>query len=236
MMTNKNLNNIIKRLNASTLQKGYILTPISLDVDLLEAWLPIPKIKDKYMHYTEPLRFYCVKFEGQYTSIVMDAVGDLHWFTTKQYRNQGILKKALRNVILPFIFIDRDEQSISIDRGYLGKADFEASEKLALGLDFQPIGMNRSGAQLYELKSSDFHQNWQFECYAPGLPVAHLEELQLQMQFYFRMIKMVRTEIYSKYGAVSIIDKLDKIDMLKRSTLDKFEDLKFEASKAITNT
>ena len=62
---------------------------------------------------------------------VEDRTNDLHWFLLSAYRRRGRMKQALESTILPHLFLDRNEQRITIQKTAIGQKNFVASENLS---------------------------------------------------------------------------------------------------------
>ena len=82
---------------------------------------------------------------------------DLHWVMLPEYRKMGYLTKAMKEYILPHILREREVQQITIDGGWIGKENFNASSKVALALGFKEF-FHSDHISYYELKEEDLIQ------------------------------------------------------------------------------
>ena len=137
-MTSDSLQSLIEKLNKNDTSSSLIYCrPISSNVDFAKIWLDKPKLTDSVTSYDGPDIFYLIKNnENIFVAIVFDMKRDLHWFVHPDFRGKGHLTKAMKNTILPHLFLTRDEQRITIKGLEIGLANFEASEKVALNLGF----------------------------------------------------------------------------------------------------
>lgn len=137
-MTDKSLNNLINVLNKGQRKEHVFIRQLSDSVDLIKVFMDNPKMTDKKRFQDLiPDTFYCIKNDKQYVGIVYDMSSDLHWYMKKEYRGNGYLTKALKEIILPFILRDKDEQRITISRYEIGDENFKASEKVAISSGFK---------------------------------------------------------------------------------------------------
>jgi hypothetical protein len=54
---------------------------------------------------------------------------DFHWLVLKDHQGNGHLTNALKETILPYLFQDRDEQRVTIDKYHTGSSYYISSEK-----------------------------------------------------------------------------------------------------------
>ena len=78
-----------------------------------------------YTGFFGPEKLYLIKdVEGRYVGLVEDrGSSDLHWYTLPGYRRKGYLSTALREVILPHLFLNRSEKMITISHKVGDEAD-----------------------------------------------------------------------------------------------------------------
>jgi len=110
-MTDKSLNKLINTLNKGQRKEHIFIRKLDDKVDLVKVFNNNPKLNDRINYYDIiPDTFYCIRENNQYIGIVYDMSNDLHWYIKKEHRGNGFLSKALKEIILPFIFRNRDEQ------------------------------------------------------------------------------------------------------------------------------
>lgn len=132
-MTDKNLQEILDDVNkgeSASIHKRQL----KKNVDIAKVWLEKAKNGVQF----DPLSCFLIKNDdGLFVGIVYDMIYDLHWYILPDYRKKGILTKAMREIILPFLSQSREKQMISIDSSQLMDSNYEASLKVAQALGFQ---------------------------------------------------------------------------------------------------
>src|SRR5690606_7632934 len=102
--------------------------------------------------------FFIKNNKGKYVGAVYDAFNDLHWYILEKERKKGHLTKALKEIIIPYIFLcedfSREFQKISIAGGW-GDKDYENSRKVAENVGFKAINKYETE---FILNKEDF--NW----------------------------------------------------------------------------
>ena len=220
-MTSDSLQSLIEKLNKNDTSSSLIYCrPISSNVDFAKIWLDKPKLTDSVTSYDGPDIFYLIKNnENIFVAIVFDMIRDLHWFVHPDFRGNGHLTEAMKNTILPHLFLTRDEQRITIKELEIGAANFEASEKVALNLGF--------------VKSTDgeyFLSNDMFvtENYiiVEDVPISsdRIDELKKHINFLSRSLWTIQTEIEMKFGETDYSDELKDLVYQIRNHTWKLED------------
>lgn len=131
-MTVEKLHNLIFQANQNCGPDEIFARPIHPFVDLAiiycsGSYSTGTEIINGYFIYTQP---------GEVGGIVVDHGSDLHIYMLHKYRGQGIMKRALRDVILPHLGTLRNEQFVSVTEG-------ESSEYT--GKIFESIGFHQVG-------------------------------------------------------------------------------------------
>jgi hypothetical protein len=146
-MTAKSITTIINGLNKNPNYRNCIKYSISNTVDLAHIWIENSICKHS------PKTFFLIKNDHEYVGAVVDMGTDLHWVVLPKYRKKGHLTKALKEAILPYIFIhlERENQTISIKGSEIGKKNFQHSLNTALQVGFSKVDNNN-----YILEEDDF--------------------------------------------------------------------------------
>ena len=231
-MTSDSLQSLIEKLNKNDTSSSLIYCrPISSNVDFAKIWLDKPKLTDSVTSYDGPDIFYLIKNnENIFVAIVFDMIRDLHWFVHPDFRGNGHLTEAMKNTILPHLFLTRDEQRITIKELEIGAANFEASEKVALNLGF--------------VKSTDgeyFLSNDMFvtENYVIGenVPLSsdRIDELKKYINFLSRSLWTIQTEIEMKFGETDYSDELKDLVYQIRNHTWKLEDFYWNNNESKDN-
>ena len=231
-MTSDSLQSLIEKLNKNDTSSSLIYCrPISSNVDFAKIWLDKPKLTDSVTSYDGPDIFYLIKNnENIFVAIVFDMIRDLHWFVHPDFRGNGHLTEAMKNTILPHLFLTRDEQRITIKELEIGAANFEASEKVALNLGF--------------VKSTDgeyFLSNDMFvtENYiiVEDVPISsdRIDELKKYINFLSRSLWTIQTEIEMKFGETDYSDELKDLVYQIRNHTWKLEDFYWNNNESKDN-
>lgn len=134
-MTNESLSRLLDRANGAEGPEIIIQRPLTKSVSWARVWLamPRPDESDSMQHGNKA---YLIRNGQQYVGIVLDhGFADLHVFVPPPHRGQHYLSNALRDVILPHLLQDRQEQRITISRNF-GQETFQAAERAALAAGF----------------------------------------------------------------------------------------------------
>lgn len=131
-MTDKNIQKIIDYYNNPTPGIFISSQPISASVRFAQVW---DDEDFHHLHTNSPYRFYLLlNTENKAVGAVLDMTQDLHWYIQPEYRKQGFLTRALKEVILLHLSRVRSSQRISINRDEIGEENFNASLAVARGL------------------------------------------------------------------------------------------------------
>ena len=231
-MTSDSLQSLIEKLNKNDTSSSLIYCrPISSNVDFAKIWLDKPKLTDSVTSYDGPDIFYLIKNnENIFVAIVFDMIRDLHWFVHPDFRGKGHLTEAMKNTILPHLFLTRDEQRITIKELEIGLANFEASEKVALNLGFV-----KSTDGEYFISSDMFVT----ENYIIGENVSlssdRIDELKKYINFLSRSLWTIQTEIEMKFGETDYSDELKDLVYQIRNHTWKLEDFYWNNNESKDN-
>lgn len=220
-MTSDFLQSLIEKLNKNDTSSSLIYCkPLSSNVDFAKIWLDKPKLTDSVTSSDGPDIFYLIKNnENIFVAIVFDMIRDLHWFVHPGFRGNGHLTEAMKNTIIPHLFLTKDEQRITIKEIEIGTDNFEASEKVALNLGFV-----KSADGEYLLSN----ENFVTENYNVGedIPISSdkIDELKKHINFLGRSLWTIQTEIEMKFGETDYSDELKDLVYQIRNHTWKLED------------
>lgn len=224
-MTNISLQSLIENLNKNDESESLIYRKsLSTTVDLAKVWVNRPKPTDSITSSDGPDTFYFIKNnENSYVAAVYDMVKDLHWFVLPEHRGKGHLTNAMKNTILLHLFLNREEQRITID------ADFNASEKVALNL-----GFSKSADNEYFLSKKEYTTNNMDSPKGVGFSEERIKELKKQINYLGRSLWAIQTEIEMKLGITDYSEDLADLVHEIRSHTWKLEDAWWQ-SKDVNN-
>ncbi|TSE06972.1 GNAT family protein [Aquimarina algiphila] len=156
-MTEKEIKKYIDRLNNKKVQESIFIRPINETIVIGKVWCEQPKENDSISN-SSSYRFFFIKNNlGVYVSAVLDMNSDLHWYVIPEERKKGLLTKALKETILPYIFYEREEQRITV-KLEIGEKNYANSKNVALKLGFNSLNETQTE---FLLKKSEF--DWSFE-------------------------------------------------------------------------
>ncbi|WP_184545355.1 hypothetical protein [Mucilaginibacter sp. FT3.2] len=140
----KQIYELLERANSSKQDEFFFIRPLQANVDIALLWLPIDFDVKDMPDFFGPITVYLIKNnDKQYIGLVEDrGRSDLHWYTLPRYRGKGYLSNALREIILPHLFLNRGEQNITISYKSFDGAEPVASALLARTIGFQFIDKN----------------------------------------------------------------------------------------------
>ena len=191
-MTAKSITTIINGLNKNPNYKNCIKHSISNTVDLAHIW-----IRDSiYKH--NPQTFFLIKNDHEYVGAVLDMKTDLHWVVLPKHRKKGHLTKALKEAILPYIFIqlERENQTISIKESEIGQKNYLNSLNTALQVGFKTIDKDN-----YILEEANFDfSNEKLDIKYNGLKDNELADISKELKAIARKVSVINSKIELSLG------------------------------------
>lgn len=215
-MTNKALQSLLERLNQNETSSSLIyLRPLNANVYFAKIWIDKPQLTDSIKNSDGPSNFYLVKNnENLFVAIVFDMQRDLHWFVLSDYRGMGYLTTAMRDSIIPHLFLSRDEQRITIRENEIGKENFIASKKVAKSLGFTAFEDGE-----YFLSSSPNTIRHYNEGVDTQFTLQRISELKKQINYLGRSLWAIQTEVEMNLGNTDYSDELkDLVDQIRSHT------------------
>lgn len=206
-------------LNNKKGQESIFVRPISETVEIGKVWCELPKENDSVSN-SSSYRFFFIKNNmGIYVSAVLDMNSDLHWYVIPAERKKGLLTKALKETILPYVFYEREEQRISV-KLEIGEENYRNSKSVALNLGFSPTNDEQTE---FLLKKSEF--DWSFENINEQNSRIGNERIQIlrkRVNYASKIIRKVSDELLMAYA-----DDSDLLEMEReiKSFTWKIEDL-----------
>ncbi|NEV93449.1 hypothetical protein G3567_04700 [Psychroflexus sp. YR1-1] len=159
-MTDDTIKGFIDQLNKEESTESIFTRQISENVDIAKVWEEQTTESDQIAMYTGSYSFFFIKNQSnEYVGAILDMIRDLHWYIIPKFRKQGYLSKALKETVLPYLFIEgRDTQRVTINKKDIGETNYQNSKNVALGLGFKSINTEETE---FELQESDY--NWDNE-------------------------------------------------------------------------
>ncbi|EFK33164.1 MULTISPECIES: hypothetical protein [Chryseobacterium group] len=220
-MTNKALQKLIDDLNnkGKRTKSVIYLRPLSPNVDFAKVWINKPKITDNITSSDGFKKFYFIKNETKtYVAVVLDMYSDLHWYVVPEHRKNGHLTNSMKDVVLFHLFINRDEQTITITENQIGKSFADASKKVALELGFIQTDDNE-----YVLAGDDYVCSESNFVLNSKMSEDRMVELRNEINYLGRSLWKIQTEIEMNLGLSDYCEELKQtVDTLRSNSL-KFE-------------
>jgi len=216
---------LIERLNKNDISSSLIYSRVlSSNVDIAKIWLDKPKILDSVTNGDGPDTFYLIKnSDNIFVAVVFDMIRDLHWFVHPDFRGNGYLTHALKSIIIPHLFLSRDEQRITIKEIEIGEINFAASEKVALKSGFKSHG----GGEYLLIKNNSIS-----ESYTTGenssMSYERVDVLKRHINYLSRSLWAIQTELEMKFGESEYTNKLKDLKTQIRNHTWKLEDFYWE--------
>lgn len=191
-MTAKSIIAIINILNRNPNYKNCIKHSISNTVELAHIWI------ENSRHNHRPQTFFLIKEGNEYVGAVVDMITDLHWVVLPKHRKKGHLSKALKEAILPYIFIhfERENQTISIKLSEIGQKNYLNSLSTALKVGFSIVDKDN-----YILEEADFdYSNEKLDITYKGLADEEIEGICTELKAIARKVSVINSNIELSLG------------------------------------
>jgi hypothetical protein len=198
-MTEKTIAKFIKKLNQNINQETIFIQPISDNIDFAIAWDNFPKITDSIIGNEYPYSFYFIKNEGNYIGAVLDMGSDLHWYINGKSRGNGYLTKALKEVVLPHLFLKKSKQRITISKTAIGPKNAKASERLALEIGFKMIKETPEGKVEYLLLRRNFKTKFSNPKIKSQMSLERLKLLKKRINYASKILWLIKNEFEMKF-------------------------------------
>lgn len=193
-MTDQEIHKYIDLLNDGNSKESIFLRPLGEHVDLARVWSELPKPDDDVNVSFFSYRFFFVRNESnEYVGGILDMKQDLHWYVVPKHRKQGHLTMALQQVVIPYLFDDRDSQKITIQRGTIGQVNYENSVGVAQHLGFVQCIPE---PETYVLTKTKF--NWDNVKISESdnpLEKERMEELKRRAHYAYKMLYKINDEL-----------------------------------------
>ncbi len=223
-MTDKNIIQLINKLNRNPNFKDCIKVGIGKNVDLAHLW-DNETFSDCHIPYT----YFLIKEEEKYVGAVLDMTYDLHWLILPEYQKKGYLSNALKHIILPYIFeeMPRSEQKISIKQNEIGEQNYQNSLKVALSVGFKQIDDENLVIDYNSVNEEDCQLDYQNK----GLTDDELEVINKEIIAISKRLYQINSTIEFAFGtqieeyvSPPLTERVNSITFLK----PVFRDMKYD--------
>lgn len=222
-MTEESLQKLVNELNNYNVDEAeslIYLKPLNDVVDFAKVWMKIPTKNDSMSSGDGFYKVYFIKNdENIYVAAVLDMSRDLHWYVIPKHRKKGYLTKALKNAILPHLFLSRDEQRITITEDKIGSTNFQASEKVALR-----IGFTKDSSDEYYISNDDYIDYIPALDHNKSLSEERMNEIRNEINYVARTLWTLQNEIEMNFGESDFSENLEEMVHQIKSQTWKWED------------
>jgi hypothetical protein len=191
-MTAKSITTIINGLNKNPNYRNCIKYSISNTVDLAHIWIENSICKHS------PKTFFLIKNDHEYVGAVLDMKIDFHWVVLPKHRKKGYLTTALKEAIIPYLFIylDNEELIVIINEFEIGKKNFENSSGTAFKVGFEKVDNKR-----FVLVKNDFDfSNEKLHIKYNGLEDDEIEDISTELKAIARKVSVINSKIELSLG------------------------------------
>lgn len=212
-MKDETLIKLIEDLNSVTYEDKVFLRKMGKSVYLAKVW---PKPPEATLVIQSGYNFFFIKDEVRevFVACVLDMGPDnLHWLVHPTFRRKGYLIPALKDYILPYIFLDRDEQMVAVDS--------KASRKVAEKAGFRAVGEKEMQLMKGEVRSFPVVE---METYAP-FTWKRMKTLKARANLAFAQIQIIQDELYVRYQDDALAEQINK---LQYQLLNQLEDVGYD--------
>lgn len=218
-MTNETIHKQIKKLNTGNYQDSIFLRPLSTTVDFSSTWV---ESSESELNSGLGEVIYFIKSDKEYVGAVVDmGQRDLHWFVVPEYRKKGYLTTAMKKIILPHLFQDRGEQSVTFDA--TDTKEYALASMRAATL----MGFLKEGEE-YVIRKPDVDMNIEFLPLSPKLPKVRYEALKKQLKIMEKEVARISDELEMM---INIDIGADDLKSKIGSVILNLEDVNFDINR-----
>lgn len=190
-MKSNQIEKLISNLNKINDDVNCLRKQISYSIEIAKVW-DLEEDNNSIPH-----TFYLIKNKEEYVAAILVMSQDLHWFVQPKHRGKGYLSKALKEVILPYIFdvLEKEEQKITINKFEIGIDNYRSSEKVALSVGFKKIDDIN-----FVIKASDVKESFKSEAIVyNGLNDLEIKNIENDLTSIAKRLYQLHTKIEYAY-------------------------------------
>jgi hypothetical protein len=223
-LTDKNIIQLINKLNRFPNHKDCVKVGIGKNVELAHIWE-----KEEFSNSHKPSTYFLIKENEKYVGAVFDMSNDLHWVILPKHRKKGHLSKALKQVILPYLLEEtvRLEQKISIKRYEIGETNYQNSLKVALSVGFKLLDEENLVFDYDALDVEEYQLDYQYKGLSEedfNICINELQKLAKQINIIGSKIELGYGKSIEELSGKSLVDRANNITNLKHIFKDIKED------------
>lgn len=190
-MKSNQIEKLISNLNKINADVSCLRKQISYGIEIAKVW----NLEED--NNSTPHTFYLIKNKEEYVAAILVMSQDLHWFVHPKHSGKGYLSKALKEVILPYIFdvLEQEEQKITINKFEIGIDNYRSSEKVALSVGFKKIDDIN-----FVIKASDVKESFKSEAIVyNGLNDLEIKNIENELTSIAKRLYQLHTKIEYAY-------------------------------------
>lgn len=184
--------NLLIKLNEDDVSDNIITKQLAKNIEIAKVW----DLEEN--NSIKPRTFFLIKNKKEYVSAILLMFDDLHWFVHPKHRGKGYLSKALKEVVLPYIFdvLEQDEQKITINNFEIGIDNYKSSEKVALSAGFKKIDDINFIINASDVKESFISDELVYK----GLNDLEIKNIVNELTSIAKRLEQLHTKIEYAYG------------------------------------
>lgn len=182
-MRDETISAIIDAVNLGIGEARVFRRPLFANVEIAKVWVPDTS-EAQFGDYL----FFLIFSDGECAAAVIDMVCDLHAFTKEKFRRCGLMKQALKDIILPYLRkMGRDKQEITCGT--------EEGRRLSLSVGFEVNGNGDGCINLADVENVDFPT-----VDPPGFDKAKVDQLKFRIRSLATELAMIGDEVDCALG------------------------------------
>jgi len=221
-MTNDDLAGVIERVREGTaFENNIYIRSLLGNVALARVWFP-----DSSWGYPSEFgySFYLVYSDAVcVAAFLWMGSDDLHVFVKEEFRGRGIMSNAMRNIILPHLFLTHETMTEQ-------HAQFSApeSKRLLEQVGFAVVDETHAVFRKDQCAVVDFPT-----LIPKALPDKRKQELQKRFGYMAAMVEMTRFELESLDAAPQFCENLEYLRSQLRDHVTDMEDVQWDQNKRL---
>jgi hypothetical protein len=198
-MKDETLITLLEDINSGTYENKVFLRKVGKGVYIAKVW---PKPPEAILVIQSGYDFFFIKDEvqGVFVACVLDmGPNNLHWLVHPDFRRKGYLVPSLKDYILPYLFTDRDDQTVEVSS--------EASRKIAVKAGFIAVGEKEMRLMKSEVRQSSINE---IEAVAP-FTRKRMKMLKARANQAFAQLQVIQDELTIRYQDDALAEHIHKL-------------------------
>ena len=222
-MTENHLLKIIENFNTQKFSENEVVfvKKLSESVDFALIWDELPNDNNEISNWT-PDEYFLIKNGKQFVGVVYDMTSDLHWYLKEEFRKKGLLSKNLNEIIIPYLFRNRNKQRITIDKTQIGEENYNNSLNVA-----QRAGFIKKNEKEFILENNESFFNKFLEIsnneIPPKMDIERMYEIRKKLFYVSKYILLIQNELEMHNFMIDYTDDLKNLSERIKKEVWEFE-------------